>query len=159
MKTLLPLLVLLYATAAYAGRQAQVDVPDSSAVNVTISPTTQPEGDTKSAQVVINPNPWTPVRDALIYALIGIIAAGGPVVVIWIRALGKRLEAAESNATTSRAESASATVTANQALAASPPPVPGGRRASDPPATVPPPADPLGTLPVFRQRPDEGLKP
>jgi hypothetical protein len=39
-----------------------------------------------------------------------------------------------------------------------PPIVPGGRRASDLPATVPPPDDPLKTLPVFRQR-DEGLKP
>jgi hypothetical protein len=39
------------------------------------------------------------------------------------------------------------------------PSVAGGRRASDPPAAIPPPADPLGTLPVFPQKPLGGGTP
>jgi hypothetical protein len=166
MKTLLTLLVLLYATAAYAGRQAQVDVPDNSPVNVTISPTTKPTTAPSSAQVFIQTSAWAPVRDALIAAIVAVIGAGVPVLVIWLRSIGKRLETAGINATTALAAGQAAhsvaehaASTANQALAAAPSVLAGGRRASDPPATVPPPAGPLGTLPVFPPRQDQGLKP
>src|SRR5690349_8951357 len=90
---------LLLPIAAYAAESAKVEVPDDKTVAVTVAPTTRSTASAAAPTVIVQPSPWAPVRDAIIYALVGIIAAGGPVVVIWIRSLGVRLSAAEANAT------------------------------------------------------------
>ena len=140
----LALLALLLPTLAYAARppaQVAVAADESTVVTVQAVPTSQPTtAPAATAQVTIEPSPWAKVRDALIGAIVAIIGAGTPVLIVWIRSLATRIAATDAKATTAaeagqaaHSVAVEAMATGRQALAAAPSVIPGGKRATDPP--------------------------
>jgi hypothetical protein len=142
------ILLLLLSVPAFAAEPAKVSVAadESAVVTVQSVPSTQPASAASapaSAEVTIRPSPWAPLRDALIAAIVTVIGAGVPVLIVWLRSLGKRITEANAKATdglvagqAAHSVAEAAGRTANQALAASPPPLAGGRRTGDPPPTA-----------------------